>query len=228
MIWLGIDTSNTPLAVAIMKDEQVLAEYKSSMKVTHSIGTMPAIEELMAKAGIQPKELDAIAVSHGPGSYTGVRIGVTIGKTLAWTLDKPIVQVSSLEVLAGNAHYFPGVVCAIMDARRGNVFAGVYMNGEQVKESHMAMTDLLSMLDEMNQQVLFVGMDVELHWEQIKKELGERVQKANPAFSLPSAAVLIELAKKREPVETHTIVPEYLRVTEAEANWMKEQKNNGN
>ncbi len=228
MIWLGIDTSHTPLAVAIVNDGQVLAEYKSSMKVTHSIGTMPAIEELMTKAGIQPKELDAIAVANGPGSYTGVRIGVTIGKTLAWTLNKPIVQVSSLEVLAGNALYFPGVVCAIMDARRGNVFAGVYANGKQLKESHMALTDLLSMLLEMDQAILFVGMDIELHWEQIKQTLGDMAQKANTAFSLPSAAVLVELAKKRQPAETHTTVPEYLRMTEAEVNWMKEQKSHGN
>ena len=228
MIWLGIDTSHTPLAVAIVNDGQVLAEYKSSMKVTHSIGTMPAIEELMTKAGIQPKELDAIAVANGPGSYTGVRIGVTIGKTLAWTLNKPIVQVSSLEVLAGNALYFPGVVCAIMDARRGNVFAGVYANGKQLKESHMALTDLLSMLLEMDQAILFVGMDIELHWEQIKQTLGDMAQKANTAFSLPSAAVLVELAKKRQPAEIHTTVPEYLRMTEAEVNWMKEQKRHGN
>ncbi|WP_313893432.1 tRNA (adenosine(37)-N6)-threonylcarbamoyltransferase complex dimerization subunit type 1 TsaB [Psychrobacillus sp.] len=227
MIWLGIDTSHTPLAVAVMKDEQVLAEYKSGMKITHSIGTMPAIEELLKKAGVQANEIDAIAVAKGPGSYTGVRIGVTIGKTLAWTLNIPIMSVSSLEVLAGNAPFFNGVVCSIMDARRGNVFAGIYMNGETVKESHMSLEDLLETLDEMGQPVLFVGMDVSIHWEQIKEVLGDKVQYATAALSLPSAAVLIELAKKQEATEVHATVPEYLRVTEAEANWMKEQKKNG-
>lgn len=228
MIWLGIDTSHTPLAVAVVKDDQVLAEYKSSLKITHSIGTMPAIEELLKKADIKPNEIDAIAVAKGPGSYTGVRIGVTIGKTLAWTLKIPIVSVSSLQVLAGNAPYFPGVVCAIMDARRGNVFAGIYTNGEVVKESHMSLAELLKTVDEMGQPVLFVGSDVSIHWEQIKEVLGDKVQRANAAFSLPSAAVLIELAKKTEPTEVHATVPEYLRVTEAEANWMKEQKKNDN
>ena len=228
MIWLGIDTSHTPLAVAIVKDGQVLAEYKSSVKVTHSIGTMPAIEELMKKANIKPSELDAIAVAKGPGSYTGVRIGVTIGKTLAWTLNIPIYSVSSLQVLAGNVPYFQGVVCSIMDARRGNVFAGIYKNGEVVKESHMSMADLLSTLDEMGQPVLFVGMDVALHWDQIKEVLGDKVKQAGASFSLPSAAVLIEIAQNMEPEDVHTTVPEYLRITEAEANWMKEQKKNGN
>lgn len=228
MIWLGIDTSHTPLAVAVVKDGQVLAEYKSSVKVTHSIGTMPAIEELMKKANIKPSELNAIAVAKGPGSYTGVRIGVTIGKTLAWTLNIPIYSVSSLQVLAGNAPYFQGAVCSIMDARRGNVFAGIYANGELVKESHMSMADLLTTLDEMGQPVLFVGMDVALHWEQIKDVLGDKVHQAGVPFSLPSASVLIGIAQRMEPVNVHTTVPEYLRITEAEANWMKEQKKNGN
>ncbi|WP_277585082.1 tRNA (adenosine(37)-N6)-threonylcarbamoyltransferase complex dimerization subunit type 1 TsaB [Psychrobacillus antarcticus] len=228
MIWLGIDTSHTPLSVAIVKDEQVLAEYKSSMKTTHSIGTMPAIEELMEKANIKPNEIEAIAVAKGPGSYTGVRIGVTIGKTLAWTLNVPIYAVSSLHVLAENAPYFQGAVCSIMDARRGNVFAGIYSNGEVVKEAHMSLVDLLSTLESLGQPVLFVGMDVTIHWEQIKEVLGGKVQRVNAAFDLPSAAVLIEMAKKVEPSEVHTVVPEYLRITEAEANWMKEQKKNGN
>ncbi|TQR21412.1 tRNA (adenosine(37)-N6)-threonylcarbamoyltransferase complex dimerization subunit type 1 TsaB [Psychrobacillus vulpis] len=227
MIWLGIDTSHTPLAVSIVKDDQVLAEYKSSLKITHSIGAMPAIEELLKKAEIEPHEIDAIAVAKGPGSYTGVRIGVTIGKTLAWTLNIPIVSVSSLQVLAGNAPYFPGIVCSIMDARRSNVFAGVYENGQVVKESHMSLVDLLKMLDESGNPVLFVGMDVKIHWEQIKEVLRDKVHQANAAFSLPSAAVLIELAKEQKATEAHTTVPKYLRVTEAEANWMKEQKKNG-
>lgn len=227
MIWLGIDTSHTPLTVAVVKDEQVLAEYKSSLKITHSIGTMPAIEELLKKVDIKPNEIDAIAVAKGPGSYTGVRIGVTIGKTLAWTLNIPIISVSSLEVLASNVPFFPGIVCAIMDARRGNVFAGIYVNGEVVKEAHMSLVELLETLDKMGQPVLFVGMDVVIHWEQIKEVLGEKVQRVNAAFDLPSAAVLVELAKKQEATDVHTTVPEYLRITEAEANWMKEQKKDG-
>lgn len=228
MIWLGIDTSHTPLAVAIVKDDQVLAEYKSSAKITHSVGAMPAIEELMEKADIKPNEIEAIAVAKGPGSYTGVRIGVTIGKTLAWTLKVPIYSVSSLQILAENAPYFPGVVCAIMDARRGNVFAGIYTNGEVVKEAHMSLEDLLNTLVSLEQPVLFVGMDVTIHWDHIKEVLGDKVQRVNAAFDLPSASILIETAKKLEPIEVHSVVPEYLRITEAEANWMKEQKKNGN
>ena len=86
---------------------------------------MPAIEEIFTKVGMTPTEIDAIAVSEGPGSYTGVRIGVTIAKTLAWTLKKPLVGVSSLKAIAANGLFFDGLICPIVDARRGNVYAGL-------------------------------------------------------------------------------------------------------
>ena len=118
MIWLGIDTANAPLSVAIVKDGRVLAEMVQNIKATHSIGAMPAVEELFAKVKMKPAEIDAVAVSEGPGSYTGVRIGVTIAKTLAWTLKKPLVGVSSLQTVAANARLFDGVICPLFDARR--------------------------------------------------------------------------------------------------------------
>ena len=123
MIWLGIDTANTPLSVAIVKDGQLLVEENNAMAVNHSLRAMPAIEELFDKVGIAPADIDAIAVSEGPGSYTGVRIGVTIAKTLAWTLGKPLYGLSSLKVLAANVLYFEGLICPLVDARRGNVYA---------------------------------------------------------------------------------------------------------
>lgn len=103
MIWLGIDTSNTPLAVALVKDGQIIANEATNIKLNHSGGAMLAIERLLNRVNMTVKEIDAIAVSEGPGSYTGIRIGVTIAKTLAWTLKKPLVGVSSLKMLAANA-----------------------------------------------------------------------------------------------------------------------------
>ena len=103
MIWLGIDTANTPISVALVKDGELLIEGTSAMAINHSLRAMPAIEELLEQAGLVPADIDAIAVSEGPGSYTGARIGVTIAKTLAWTLGKPLVGVSTLKALAANA-----------------------------------------------------------------------------------------------------------------------------
>ena len=106
MIWLGIDTANTPISVALVKDGELLIEGTSAMAINHSLRAMPAIEELLEQAGLVPADIDAIAVSEGPGSYTGARIGVTIAKTLAWTLGKPLVGVSTLKALAANALFF--------------------------------------------------------------------------------------------------------------------------
>ena len=152
MIWLGIDTANTPISVALVKDGELLIEENSAMAINHSLRAMPAIEELLEKAGLAPADIDAIAVSEGPGSYTGARIGVTIAKTLAWTLGKPLVGVSTLKALAANALFFNGLVCPIVDARRGNVYAGVYQYAagkltEIIEDGHYSLEELVHLLE---------------------------------------------------------------------------------
>ena len=228
MIWLGIETANAPLSVAIVQDGKVLAEVVQNIKLTHSVGAMPAVEELFMKVGIKPADIDAITVSEGPGSYTGVRIGVTIAKTLAWTLQKPLVGVSSVQSLAANGQLFNGVVCALFDARRQHVYAGVYENAQAViGDTHIAIESLLEQLDALNKDILFVGVDVEMYWEIITAKLGARAKKAPIAMNLPRASQLIELAEQKPlpSIEaTHHFVPTYKRIAEAEANWIKEQK----
>lgn len=231
MIWLGIDTANTPLAVALVKNGQVIAEEVTNIKLNHSGGAMPAIERLFTRTKLQPADLDVIAVSEGPGSYTGIRIGVTIAKTLAWTLKIPVVGVSSLKVLAANIPYYQEVICTLMDARRQNVYAGAYDGSNHlenvVEDGHYSMEDLLGQLEALKRPVLFVGHDVELFWETIKETLGERAMRAPYPCDLPSASQLIYLAEQRplpSAEKVHQFVPTYKRIAEAEANWIKEQK----
>ena len=228
MIWLGIETANAPLSVAVVKDGAIIAEVVQNIKLTHSVGAMPAIEELLNKAGLKPTDVDAIAVSEGPGSYTGVRIGVTIAKTLAWTLQKPLVGVSSVKSLAYNGQLFSGVVCALFDARRQHVYAGAYKNGGAVVEDgHMSIEALVEKLDGLNEDVLFVGVDVAMYWDKIATKLGDRAQQAPLSFNLPRASQVIELAMQMplpSTEGTHNFVPTYKRIAEAEANWIKEQK----
>lgn len=228
MIWLGIDTSNVPLSVAVVKDNQLLVEWTSSIKVTHSVGAMPAIEEALKQASIKPAEIDVIAVAEGPGSYTGVRIGVTIAKTLAWTLKIPVVGVSSLQTLAGNGSLFNGLICPIMDARRDNVFSAIYTNEviTDLADGHYALETILEKLATREENILFVGKDVSIHWEAIQRVLGERAIRAPFYLDLPRASVVIEQAMKK-PLpsieETHHFVPDYKRITEAETNWRADQ-----
>ncbi len=230
MIWLGIETANTPLSVAVVKDGKVVAEMIQNIKLTHSAGAMPAIEEILARVGIKPNELDAIAVSEGPGSYTGVRIGVTLAKTLAWTLQKPLVGISSLKALAANASLYKGLVCPIFDARRGNVYTGVYQGQALeaiVEDYHTHITDLLERLKALEVPILFVGTDVDIFWDNIVEVLGDTAERAPFSLDLPRATEVIRVATKMElpSVEaTHHFVPQYKRIAEAEANWLKEQK----
>lgn len=226
MIYLGIDTSNSPLAIALAKDDTILIEETSNLKINHSLTAMPAVEDLMAKAKVNPSQLTHIAVAEGPGSYTGVRIGLTIAKTLAWSLKIPLHMVSSLKVLAANGQFFDGIICPLMDARRGTAFMGAY-DGESLKsvipDQHSDVREFLLQLKETGRPVLFVGMDIEIHKETIGEVLGDQAAFAAPQNRLPRASNLIMLAKQSNEQNVHHAVPEYRRITEAEANYFKAQ-----
>lgn len=226
MIYLGIDTSNSPLTIALAKDDTILIEETSNLKINHSLTAMPAIEEMMANAKIAPAHLTHIAVAEGPGSYTGVRIGMTIAKTLAWSLKIPLHMVSSLKVLAANGQYFDGIICSLMDARRGTAFMGAY-EGKSLEslipDQHSDVKEFLFKLKEFGRQVLFTGVDIEIHEEMIRQVLGEDAVFSAPSNRLPRASNLIVLAKSSEAQDIHHAVPEYRRITEAEANYNKAQ-----
>ena len=175
---LAIDTSNFTLGIALINDTQVIGEYTTNLKKNHSVRVMPAIETLLRDCDTSPKELTKIVVAQGPGSYTGVRIGVTIAKTLAWTLKIPLSAVSSLEVLAANGRYFNGLVSPLFDARRGQIYTGLYEIENNVLNTVMEDCNILSSewairLKELKRPVLFVGQDVEIHREAITRSLRE-------------------------------------------------------
>ncbi|WP_341202370.1 tRNA (adenosine(37)-N6)-threonylcarbamoyltransferase complex dimerization subunit type 1 TsaB [Planomicrobium okeanokoites] len=226
MIYLGIDTSNSPLAIALAKEDAILIEETSNLKINHSLTAMPAVEDLMAKAKVSPAQLTHIAVAEGPGSYTGVRIGLTIAKTLAWSLKIPLHMVSSLKVLAANGQSFNGLICPLMDARRGTAFMGAY-DGESLEslipDQHSDVREFLLQLKETGRPVLFVGTDIELHKEAIVEILGSQAVFAALQNRLPRASNLIMLAKQSAEQDVHHAVPEYRRITEAEANYNKAQ-----
>ncbi len=230
MIWLGIETANAPLSIAVVRDGQVIAEIVQNIKLTHSAGAMPAIEDVLARVNIKPSELDAIAVSEGPGSYTGVRIGVTLAKTLAWTLQKPLIGISSLKTLAANAALYEGFICPIFDARRNNVYTAVYKGSKLeiiVDDYHDHIDGLLARLKTLGAPVLFVGADVAVFWSKIVEVLGANAHRAPFSYDLPRASETIRLASTKELPSVdavHHFIPQYKRIAEAEANWLKEQK----
>lgn len=226
MIYLGIDTSNSPLAVALMKEETVLIEETTNLKINHSLTAMPAIEEMMKKAKVAPSDLTHIAVAEGPGSYTGIRIGLTIAKTLAWSLKIPLHMVSSLKVLAANGQHFDGLICPVMDARRGTAFIGLY-DGTSLEpvlaDQHSDVREFLETIKTFNKPVLFTGVDSVLYEEVIREILGGTAHFSGPQNRLPRASNLILLAQQSAAEDIHHAVPEYQRITEAEANYLKTQ-----
>jgi tRNA threonylcarbamoyladenosine biosynthesis protein TsaB len=227
MTILAIDTSNYPLGIALLNQEAVIGEYITNIKGNHSVRAMPAIQSLMKDCGIEPKQLTKIVVAKGPGSYTGVRIGVTIAKTLAWSLNIPIVGVSSLEILAATAgRYFPGYISPLFDARRGQIYTGLYtyQNGNlevTLEDQNILIMDWVARLSTYQKPILFLGNDLPIHRPAIEERLGGQaifaeITELNPR---PSELGLLGMARPAE--EVHQLVPNYIRLAEAEVKWME-------
>jgi tRNA threonylcarbamoyladenosine biosynthesis protein TsaB len=226
---LAIDTTNNVLGIAVVDEEKVIGEYITNLKKNHSVRAMPAIERLLSDCDLSPKQLDKIVVATGPGSYTGVRIGVSIAKTMAWSLQIPIVGVSSLEVLAANGRFFPGYISPLFDARRGQVYTGLYEYTDEglvtiEKDQNILLSDWLTMLEAKNKKVLFVGNDVELHKETINQLLGNKSELAQVVLNNPRPSELGMIGLGKETSDVHSLVPNYIRLAEAEAKWLEQQK----
>ncbi|WP_453992204.1 tRNA (adenosine(37)-N6)-threonylcarbamoyltransferase complex dimerization subunit type 1 TsaB [Bacillus nitroreducens] len=222
---LAIDTSNFVLGVALVEEEKVIGEVITNLPKNHSVRVMPTIEQLMKECGIKPKELEKIVVAMGPGSYTGVRIGVTIAKTLAWSLQIPLVGVSSLEALAANGRHFNGYISPLFDARRGQVYTGLYQFEGQAltcveEDKIILLSEWLEELKKKETPVLFIGNDLVIHKEQIETEFERFAYVAPYTDWNPRPSELAVLGKDKAPVDVHTFVPNYIRLAEAEANWL--------
>ncbi|MDR1567350.1 MAG: tRNA (adenosine(37)-N6)-threonylcarbamoyltransferase complex dimerization subunit type 1 TsaB [Streptococcaceae bacterium] len=218
---LAMDTSSNALSVAIVEDKNLLAEETLNIKKNHSIELMPTIDYLMKQINLKPNDLDRIVVAMGPGSYTGLRIAVTTAKTLAYTLGIELVGVSSLQVLAANAKNFDGLIIPLIDARRRNVYAGVYQWQKQrlisiLSDRHIAFDKLVSYIA--GKRCYFTG-EVSNFSDEIKK-IADVIIEPNLKLRLPSAYELAIIGRNPPPVEVHQFVPDYLKRVEAEENWL--------
>ncbi|KSU57590.1 tRNA threonylcarbamoyladenosine biosynthesis protein TsaB [[Bacillus] enclensis] len=227
---LSIDTSNYPLGVALIDEEKVIGEYITNFKRNHSVRAMPAVEQLLKECETEPKELTKIVVANGPGSYTGVRIGVTMAKTLAWSLNIPLVPVSSLAVLASSGRHFNGFISPIFDARRGQVYTGLYkFEGDTIQQieedRNLLLADWVEKLKEYDGEILFVGNDVGIHEAVIKEVLGDQARIAPFVSHNPRPSELAFIGAQMEEKTAHEVVPNYIRLAEAEVKWLEAQKN---
>lgn len=226
---LAIDTSNQVLGIALHKDGVLIGELVTNIKKNHSVRLMPAIDQLMRDTGMTPDMLDKIVVAKGPGSFTGVRIGLATAKAMAWALDIPISGVSSLQVLAHQGSLTDLLICPFFDARRGNVYTGLYQwrNGQPVlvkQEQNVAMFDWLQQLAADEQKVLFLSPDISAYREIINQEMRSLAVIPEGSCHLANPSHLALAGLNKAPDNTHTLTPQYLRLAEAEAKWLEAQK----
>lgn len=225
---LAIDTSNDVLGIGLVDETKVIGEYITNLKKNHSIRVMPAIDRLLADCDTEPSDLGKIVVAGGPGSYTGVRIGVTIAKTMAWSLGIPLSSVSSLAVLAASGRYFPGLVSPLFDARRGLIYTGLYRFENQEltmikKDQNIPAAEWAEILKDAGEPVLFVGNDINIHRETFNKTLGDLAHFAAIGECNPKPGELGLLGIGRPEENVHTFTPNYIRLVEAEAKWLERQ-----
>ncbi|EOH87571.1 tRNA (adenosine(37)-N6)-threonylcarbamoyltransferase complex dimerization subunit type 1 TsaB [Enterococcus villorum] len=227
MITLGIDTANQTLAVGITEDGNILGQIQINKKKNHSVSLMPAIEQLFQAIELEPTEVDRIVVSDGPGSYTGLRIGVTTAKTLAYTLNKELVGVSSLQAIAANCVNVEGLIVPLFDARRKNVYAGVYRQREGeietvLEDVHISIVELLDQLKQFQEPILFVGVDVQKFTTEIEEILPTAKINHVLEWNLPNGITIATLGSKIEPTkDIQNFLPRYLKKVEAEEKWLE-------
>lgn len=222
---LGLDCSGLMCSVALWEDHIIKGQYSIHLKKQHSALLLPLLQEIKEKIDLDFETLDGIAITNGPGSFTGIRIGVVSVKGLAMGLEIPTIPVSTLEALAYGMWNGSGLICPILDARRQQVYTGVY-SFEQGKficckeEEAMKLEDLLSWLKEQKKPVTFLGDGVEVYKPVIEEQSQFEHYYAPAHINRQQAAVVAALgAKYLEEGKTllaEQLVPNYLRLPQAQ------------
>ena len=225
---LGIDSSGLVASVAIVEDDRVVAEYNLQYKITHSQTLLPMLEEIRNRIHLDMQTIDAIAVAAGPGSFTGLRIGAATVKGLGLALGKPIIPVPTLEGMAYNCYGTDLLVCPIMDARRNQVYTGLYIFGKEdrirmksvMEQTAVGFDELAAKLNVLGREVLFLGDGVPVFAEAMKELLRIPYYFAPAHMNRQRAASVAALGKEKfeqgifEDAADHA--PEYLRLSQAE------------
>lgn len=229
---LAIDTSTAAMGIALLDEQKVYTEFITNLKKNHSVRLMPMVDQLFEEVGWQPKEIDLIAVAKGPGSYTGVRIGVTTAKTLSFTLGVPLIGVSTLEAMAYGSNSFSGIISPLIDARRGQAYAGLYKKTDGVwanleEDRIILVSEWLEIIKKYNEEILFVGDDVQAHQESLS-QLGDKAFYCAPAFNNSRPSIIGYLAKvmyeSGKIDSAFDFAPAYLQIVEAEAKLLEKSK----
>lgn len=221
MIILGIDTSGKTASVAVCNENAVLAQTSVLTRLTHSQIIMPICTEVLRNAGIGLNEVDAMAVSNGPGSYTGLRIGVSAVKAMSFALNKKCVGVSTLESLAYNMRGFRGVICTVMKARADLMYAAFFTSYKDTitrifDDTILPESDIVSRIKGYHGDIVLVGDAAEELYTKYSFNEAENVMLAPPHLRLQLASSLCYASYEKQFGTGETLNAEYLQQTKAE------------
>ena len=241
---LAIDSSGLTATVAVVEDEQTTAEYTVNYKKTHSQTLLPMIDEIVRMAEVDLTAIDAIAVAGGPGSFTGLRIGSATAKGLGLAMGKPLIHVPSVDAMAYNVYGCEDIICPIMDARRSQVYTGIYTfvrqkadgDGQQMEytfkvlrvQMAVSVEELVRRLNIYGKRVVFLGDGVPVYKEMLREGLkvpfffAPSYMNRQRAAAVGSLGIRYYQAGRYETAAEHK--PDYLRVSQAERERAEREK----
>jgi tRNA threonylcarbamoyladenosine biosynthesis protein TsaB len=223
---LAVDTATTSCSVAIVDNTSLLSEFTLAKEETHSKHLMDMIKAALRISGLNFSDLDGFAVTRGPGSFTGLRIGISTIKGLVVASEKPVVGVSSLEALAFQVSYSRDLICPILDARRGEVYFSRYrfLNGHLKKQTKERVAPPDQAVEDLNESCLFVGNGALLYKEMILEKMGELASFAPLIKNTIRASTMAYLSmakfENNDTDDIEKILPYYIRKSDAELNLM--------
>lgn len=219
---LAIESAALSAGAAVVVDDTLKSEQFLHNGLTHSETLLPLLDAALRGADLTMRDIDAVAVSAGPGSFTGVRIGMGTAKGLALGAEKPMLCVPTLLALVYNVLYYDGFIVPIMDARRGEVYTATYycQSGELKEITPMRAIPLRTLLEEVD-TAMFVGDGVPVHRAAIEEALGEWAQFAPPHLLHHRASSVAMASRSLSPISPHEAEPFYLRLSQAEREYLE-------
>ena len=220
MLILAFESSARAASVAVVEDGRLISQYSQCSGLTHSRTLLPMAEDMLKNAELSLDKVDLFAVAHGPGSFTGIRIGVSTVKGLAWAAEKPCVGVSTLEAMAWHGLAAGGLVCPVMDARRSQVYNALFQveNGKPVRlceDRPIALSQLAEELRTLNAPAFLIGDGAELA-EKYLREQAIPCTVAPENLRWQSAWGVAMAAMDKTPGNADALLPVYLRLSQAE------------
>jgi len=233
LIILGIDTSTKFCNLGLIEDENILIEYTiNGLKKKHSSILLPAIKDLLKTMDLKMEEINGIAVSIGPGSFTGLRIGLGVAKGLSYACSLPLLGIPTLDAMAFPLKEIPYLICPILESKKDEIYDVVFRGGESL---HKVMDykcedihSLLKRLSPLKEKIIFLGDGIRKYRENIEVKIGENALFIDSQINLSIATNIAFLGlgklKRKEEDDISILFPFYLRRSEAEIVWEKKYK----